>query len=107
MLLSKKSTSNEQEVFTIRSIDKKIDGFGTLMKSSKPDLYLGKTIKMTGYVKSEKVKSKFIELVHDKKFVFLLFYAFILSITNAFFNSLIRSSLPNLYNLFVLYFLYL
>ena len=57
MGLSKKSTSNEQEVFTIRSIDKKIDGFGTLMKSSKPDLYLGKTIKMTGYVKSEKVKS--------------------------------------------------
>src|SRR5574343_205029 len=55
--LSKKSTSNEQEVFTIRSIDKKIDGFGTLMKSGKPDLYLGKTIKMTGYVKSEKVKS--------------------------------------------------
>ncbi|MBN2837709.1 MAG: MFS transporter, partial [Fusobacteriaceae bacterium] len=38
-------------------------------------------------IKSGKVKSKFIELIHDKKFVFLLFYAFILSITNAFFNS--------------------
>lgn len=38
-------------------------------------------------IKNEKVKSKFIELIHDKKFVFLLFYAFILSITNAFFNS--------------------
>ncbi len=57
MGLSKKATSKEDEVFTIRSIDKKIDGFGTLMKSSKPNLYIGKTIKMTGYVKSEKVKS--------------------------------------------------
>ncbi len=57
MGLSKKLTSKEHEVFTIRSIDKKIDGFGTLMKSSKPNLYLGKTIKMSGYVKSEKVKS--------------------------------------------------
>ncbi|UGS23211.1 hypothetical protein [Flavobacterium channae] len=53
----KNKSSNEQEVFTIKSIDKKIDGFGTLMQSGKPDLYLGKTIKMIGYVKSENVKS--------------------------------------------------
>lgn len=40
---------------TIKSIDKKIDGFGTLMQQSKPDKYLGKRIKMTGFVKSENV----------------------------------------------------
>jgi hypothetical protein len=57
MGLSKKVTSKEDEVFTIRSTDKKIHGFATLVKSGKPDLYLGKTIKMSGYVKSEKVKS--------------------------------------------------
>ena len=57
MGLLKNSTDKAQKVFTIRSIDKKIEGFGNLMQSSKPDLYLGKTIKMSGYVKSENVKS--------------------------------------------------
>jgi hypothetical protein len=57
MGLLKNATVNEQKVFTIRSIDKKIEGFGNLMQSSKPDLYLGKTVKMSGYVKSENVKS--------------------------------------------------
>ena len=32
-----------QKVFTIRSIDEKIEGFGNLMQSSKPDLYSGKS----------------------------------------------------------------
>ncbi len=40
---------------TIKSIDKKIDGFGTLMQQSKPDKFLGKRIKMTGYLKAENV----------------------------------------------------
>ena len=40
---------------TIKSIDKNIDGFGTLMQQSKPDKFLGKRIKMTGYLKSENV----------------------------------------------------
>ncbi len=40
---------------TIKSIDEKINGFGTLMQQCKPDKYLGKRIKMTGYVKSENV----------------------------------------------------
>ncbi|TDR24076.1 hypothetical protein [Flavobacterium cheniae] len=57
MGLLKNSTDKAQKVFTIRSIDEKIEGFGNLMQSSKPDLYLGKTIKMSGYVKSENVKS--------------------------------------------------
>lgn len=48
---------NGQNVFTIKSIKSKIDGFGSSMKTIKSDLYLGKTVKMTGYVKSENVKN--------------------------------------------------
>jgi hypothetical protein len=40
---------------TIKSIDAKIEGFGTLMQNSKPDKYLGKRVKMTGYMKSKEV----------------------------------------------------
>ncbi len=40
---------------TIKSIDKKISGFGTLMQECKADKYLGKKIKMTGMVKSSNV----------------------------------------------------
>ncbi|HLO72403.1 MAG TPA: hypothetical protein VK164_00545 [Flavobacterium sp.] len=57
MGLLKNSTDKEQKVLTIKSIDKKINGFGTLMQSSKPNIYSGKTVKMTGYVKSKNVKS--------------------------------------------------
>jgi hypothetical protein len=46
-----------QNVMTMKSIISKTDGFGSSMKTIKPDLYLGKTVKMTGYLKSEKVKS--------------------------------------------------
>lgn len=42
-----------KNVATIKSLDKKIDGFGTLMQQSKPDKFLGKRIKMTGYLKAE------------------------------------------------------
>lgn len=35
--------------------NQKIKGFGTLMQRCKPDNYLGKRIKMTAYVRSEKV----------------------------------------------------
>jgi len=40
---------------TIKSKDSKIDGFGTLMQQCSPDKYLGKRVRMTGYVKSENV----------------------------------------------------
>ena len=40
---------------TIKSIDKNVDGFGTLMQQSRPDKFLGKRIKMTGYLKTENV----------------------------------------------------
>lgn len=42
---------------TIKSIDKNIDGFGTLMQQSKPDKYLGKRVRMIGFVKSENVST--------------------------------------------------
>lgn len=41
---------------TIKSVEKKIDGFGTLMQQIEPNLYLGKRIRMSGYVKSENIK---------------------------------------------------
>ena len=48
---------NNQNILTIKSVKSQIIGFGNIMKSIKSDLYLGKTIKMTGYVKSNKVRS--------------------------------------------------
>jgi hypothetical protein len=48
---------SSQNIFTIKSVKNKIKGFGTLVKNVKSNLYLGKTVKMTAYVKSEKVKS--------------------------------------------------
>ena len=39
----------------ISSTANKINGFGTLMQSCLPNDYLGKKIKMTGYIKSENV----------------------------------------------------
>ena len=48
----------EREIFfTIKSIKKRIKGFGGLSKTINPNQYLGKTIKMSGYLKSENVKS--------------------------------------------------
>ena len=46
-----------QKVMTIKSIKSEINGFGTSMKTINSDMYLGKTVKMTAYVKSENVKS--------------------------------------------------
>lgn len=40
---------------TIKSKSNKINGFGTLMQNSLPDNFLGKRVKMSGYVKSENV----------------------------------------------------
>ena len=39
----------------LESIDEKIDGFGTLMQTCLADDYLGKRVKMTGYIKSKDV----------------------------------------------------
>lgn len=42
---------------SIKSKDKNIDGFGTLMQNFKPDKYLGKKIRMSGIMKSKDVES--------------------------------------------------
>jgi hypothetical protein len=40
---------------TIKSIQKKINGFGALMQNCAPDKYLGKKIRMTALVKSKEI----------------------------------------------------
>ncbi|MDG2433607.1 hypothetical protein [Flavobacterium sp.] len=49
--------ASNQEVYSIKSLKPKISGFGNIMKSMASDEYKGKTVKMTGYIKSENVKS--------------------------------------------------
>ena len=55
MGIDKGAGQNGKNAATIKSIDKKIDGFGTLMQQCSPDRYLGKRIKMTAFVKTENV----------------------------------------------------
>ncbi|HTG66116.1 MAG TPA: hypothetical protein VL859_07055 [Flavobacterium sp.] len=57
MGLEKSTEFTTKNIFTIKSIENKIDGFGTYMNTIKSDLYLGKTVKMTAYVKNKNVKS--------------------------------------------------
>jgi hypothetical protein len=44
-----------KNVATIKSNTKTISGFGTLMQTAIPDKYLGKRVRMTGYLKSANV----------------------------------------------------
>ena len=55
MGIEKGAGQNGKNAATIQSKDTKIDGFGTLMQQCNPDKYLGKRVRMTGYVKSENV----------------------------------------------------
>ena len=55
MGIDKAAGQDGKNAATIKSIDKKIDGFGTLMQQCKPNKYLGKRIKMSGFVKTENV----------------------------------------------------
>jgi hypothetical protein len=55
MGIDKGAGQDGKNAATIKSIEKKIKGFGTLMQQSKPDKYLGKRVRMTGFVKSENV----------------------------------------------------
>lgn len=55
MGIDKGAGQSGKNAATIKSIDKSVDGFGTLMQQSSPDKYLGKRVKMTGFVKSENV----------------------------------------------------
>lgn len=53
MGLEKNTEFTAKNIFAIKSVQNKINGFGTYMKAIKPDLYLGKTVKMSAYVKSK------------------------------------------------------
>ena len=55
MGIDKSAGQNGKNAATIKSIDKTIDGFGTLMQQCNPNKYLGKRIKMSGFVKTENV----------------------------------------------------
>jgi hypothetical protein len=57
MGIEKGGGQNGKNAATIKSIDKEISGFGTLMQQCQPGKYSGKRIKMTGYVKSENVSN--------------------------------------------------
>ncbi|WP_222616878.1 hypothetical protein [Flavobacterium kayseriense] len=56
MSLETPSEVSGQNIFSIKSVVSKIDKFGTLMNTMKSDDYKGKTVKMTGYIKSNNVK---------------------------------------------------
>ena len=55
MGLDKGAGRDGKNAATIKSIDKKIDGFGTLMQDCLPDKYLGKRVRMSGWVKTKDV----------------------------------------------------
>jgi len=56
MEIDKSTYKSGNSAATIQSIDEEIDGFGTLMQTCAANDYLGKKIKMSGFVKSEDVK---------------------------------------------------
>jgi len=45
----------DHPVFTIDCIDNATEGFGTLMQNTAPDPYLGKRVRMSGYIKTRDV----------------------------------------------------
>jgi hypothetical protein len=55
MYLDKNTAQNGKSCATIKSTFDKIDGFGTLMQDCKPDNYLGKRVRMSGYIKSKDI----------------------------------------------------
>jgi hypothetical protein len=55
MSMDKGSGQDGKNAATIRSLESEITGFGTLMQSCLPGKYLGKRVKMTGYMKSKDV----------------------------------------------------
>jgi len=55
MGIAKGEGQNGKNAATVKSIDNKKTGFGTLMQNSKPDQFLGKKIKLIGYLKTKDV----------------------------------------------------
>ena len=58
MGIDKGAGQDGKNAATIKSTAKKINGFGTLMQECLPDKFLGKRIRMSGYVKSKDVNDK-------------------------------------------------
>ncbi|MCW3121843.1 MAG: hypothetical protein JWQ38_1335 [Flavipsychrobacter sp.] len=57
MGIDKGAGKKGSDVMTIKSTDKLIDGFGTVMQTFLQEKYLGKRIKMTGYMKTRDVEN--------------------------------------------------
>jgi len=55
MGIDKGAGQDGKNAATIKSTAKKIKGFGTLMQDCLPDKYLGKRVRMSGYMKSQNV----------------------------------------------------
>jgi len=55
MGIDKGAGKDGKNAATIKSIDKKIDGFGTLMQNCLPDKFLGKRVRMKGLMKTKDV----------------------------------------------------
>ncbi len=58
MGLDKGSAEDGSNAATIKANTSKVKGFGTLMQDCLPDKYLGKRVRMTGYMKSKEVSDK-------------------------------------------------
>jgi len=56
MGIDKGAGQDGKNAATIKSTVKVIKGFGTLMQDCLPDIYLGKRVRMSGYVKSQDVE---------------------------------------------------
>lgn len=56
MGIDKDSSQNGKNVATIKSVKKKIKGFGTLMQICSSEKFEGKRVKMTGLMKTENVE---------------------------------------------------
>jgi len=55
MGIDKGAGQDGKNAATIKSIAKKVNGFGTLMQNCLPDNYLGKRVRMSGMVKTQNV----------------------------------------------------
>jgi hypothetical protein len=55
MGVDKGSGQDGKNAATIKSVSKKIDGFGTLMQTCLPGKFLGKRVRMSGYIKSKDI----------------------------------------------------
>ena len=49
-------TYNQKSTYYLKSIEYVTDVFGTIMKNIHPEEFLGKKVRMTGYIKSENLK---------------------------------------------------